>query len=80
MLSLPPHRRKFRKGRRASPGGEAQGWELQGGIVGGNAGGRIFLDGAVELGNPYGADFPCPDLRLGSALLDAAGAVLLNLP
>ena len=54
-------------------------WELQGGIVGGNAGGRIFLDGAVELGNPYSADFPRPDLRLGSALLAAAGAILVNL-
>jgi hypothetical protein len=35
-------------------------WELQGGIVGGNVGGRIFLDGAVELGNPNSADFPRP--------------------
>jgi hypothetical protein len=36
------------------------------------------LDGTVELGNPHCADFPRPDLRLGSAFLAAADTVLLN--
>jgi len=53
-------------------------WELQGGIAGGNVDGRILLGGPVTLGDPNGADFPRPDRRLGSALLAAVGAVLLN--
>jgi hypothetical protein len=38
-------------------------WALHGRIVGGNVGARIFLDGAVELGNPNGADSGAVTLR-----------------
>lgn len=52
---------------------------LQGRIVGGNVGGRVFLVSAVELGNPDGANSPLLHFRRGSVLLAAASAVLLDL-
>ena len=52
---------------------------LEGGIVGGNVGGRIDFNGAVELGDPYGADFPSENPHRGAALLALAVDRLLDL-
>jgi hypothetical protein len=54
-------------------GGLAQGR----GPDGGNYKAGLLAETSLE-GSSWTADFPCPHLRLGSALLAAAGAVLLN--
>ena len=60
------------KERRASPGGEARWRDSEGGIVGGNVGGRIDFNGAVQLGNPNSADFPRDEFHRGAVLLALA--------
>lgn len=52
--------------------------ELEGGIVGGNVSGRIDFNGAVELGDPNGADLPGHHFHRGAAFLALAGDRLLD--
>lgn len=67
----------MKAGVRASPGGGARWRESEEDrIVGGSIGGRIGFDGAVELGDPNGANFPRGEYHRGTGFI--AGDQLLD--